>query len=280
MTICSSCIDRSNFHADLNLYFFNSDKTSIIRESRSIQYDETEEIIPNIIKELSKKSSQNDNVCVINKHVKINEIIPQSHDKVIIDLNSEFLSDNINENLLATYAVVKSVCSANAITGINYLKITVDGNDIITEDGKSIDFLTYNDIQLSEDNETKSQINATLYIPKKDYLKKEIRSIWISDSEHYEKHILTELFQNNSIGELISAETIDSICFVNLKLSFTEKNVLDNSNTLLSIYSVVNSLTELEHIDGVQFLIDGKKTKTLGNVNIENVLQFNESLIK
>lgn len=262
------------------LYFFNNDKTSITRESRSIQYDETEEIIPTIIEELSKKSSQSDNICVIDKNVKINEIIYEASDKIRLDLNSEFLTDNVHENLLATYAVVKSVCGASAITGINYVKITVDGSDIMTEDGKAIDFLTFNDIKLAEDNEAISEINASLYIPKKDYLIKETRSISISDDEPVEKYILSELLQNKSIGELISAETIDGVCFVNLKLSFTEKNVLDNSDTLLSIYSVVNSLTELEHISGVQFLIDGKKTKMLGNVNIENVLQFDGSLIK
>ena len=46
-----------------------------------------------------------------------------------------------------------------------------------------------------------------------------------------------------------------------------------------SIYSIVDSLTELETIERVQFLMDGKKVSDFGNINIGSMFGRDESII-
>jgi spore germination protein GerM len=64
---------------------------------------------------------------------------------------------------------------------------------------------------------------------------------------------------------VLSVETKEGICFVNLSEEFVTKFSGGSSAATLAIYSIVNSLTELPDIDRVQFLIDGVKVETFGD---------------
>ncbi|RKD29064.1 GerMN domain-containing protein [Thermohalobacter berrensis] len=68
--------------------------------------------------------------------------------------------------------------------------------------------------------------------------------------------------------EIISVEVVDNTAFVNL----SSKNLHGGSTmeTFL-IASIVKSLTEIDYIDKVQFLVDGKKRETLmGHIMIKD----------
>ena len=47
----------------------------------------------------------------------------------------------------------------------------------------------------------------------------------------------------------------------------------------MTVFSIVDSLTELDTIDRVQFLMDGKKVDMFGNVNIGSMFGRDESII-
>ena len=57
---------------------------------------------------------------------------------------------------------------------------------------------------------------------------------------------------------------------MNFAFSFVEKNSGEGAEA--AVYSIVNSLTELPGIKGVQILIDGKKLDRIGDVDISTVL--------
>ncbi|WMI80179.1 GerMN domain-containing protein [Anaerotignum sp. MB30-C6] len=53
--------------------------------------------------------------------------------------------------------------------------------------------------------------------------------------------------------------TSDGVCYVNLSQEFVTKHNGGSTGELLTIYSIVNSLSELENVVKVQFLIEGEK---------------------
>ncbi|MCC8169917.1 MAG: GerMN domain-containing protein, partial [Oscillospiraceae bacterium] len=79
---------------------------------------------------------------------------------------------------------------------------------------------------------------------------------------------------------LLSVDTEDGICFVNFKSSFLDKNSGNQEKEILAIYSIVDSLTELENITRVQFLMDGKKVDMFGTINISSMFGRNSDMIE
>jgi germination protein M len=55
--------------------------------------------------------------------------------------------------------------------------------------------------------------------------------------------------------------TSDGVCYVNLSQEFVTKHSGGSTGELLTIYSIVNSLSEMENVEKVQFLIEGEKVE-------------------
>ncbi|KXL53028.1 sporulation and spore germination [Anaerotignum neopropionicum] len=55
--------------------------------------------------------------------------------------------------------------------------------------------------------------------------------------------------------------TSDGVCYVNLSQEFVTKHNGGSAGELLTIYSIVNSLAEMENVGKVQFLIEGEKVE-------------------
>lgn len=56
---------------------------------------------------------------------------------------------------------------------------------------------------------------------------------------------------------------------VNLSKEFIEGNNQNSDAIKLSIYSVVNTLTELNEVNSVKFLIDGEENKAIEGTDIK-----------
>ena len=106
----------------------------------------------------------------------------------------------------------------------------------------------------------------------------------ILDTQPIEQYIIAELIKGPKVkghirllpkeADIVSAETTDGTCYVNFKKSFSSKESRE-----LMIYSIVNSLTERNSVECVQFLIDGKKSDNAGTPDISAPLYRNETLI-
>lgn len=72
---------------------------------------------------------------------------------------------------------------------------------------------------------------------------------------------------------LISIDVLDKIAFVNFSREIQTKHPGGSFGELTTIASIVHTLTELERIDQVQLLVEGKKLETLlGHVYIYDPL--------
>lgn len=277
-------INNDKYKIDVSLYFFDDKKTSIIEEVRAVSYSDSDSLSSIVLNELTKGPVDKKCVSPINKDVKILHI-KNTNGNLNVDFSREFLSGDSSQDILATYAVVKSLCS---IGDVRRVKVTVENKDIVAPDGNVIDYLSSSDINISKNDDTSGIV--VLYFPSKTTQKlvTEVRTISSEDKKTKEQYIVNEIIkgpQDKNLQSviasdtvLISAETKDGVCYVNFKSNFIDKNA--GAKEKLAVYSIVNSLTELENIKQVQFLIDGKKVDNFGQTYIGDLFYRNETLIE
>ena len=187
---------------------------------------------------------------------------------VTIDLSKEFYHDEGIHDILAIASIVKSLCSINSI---DQVQITVERQPFVTAGGEELGILKEGDIVFDADALAQDESNITLYFSdlNAEFLVSEIRRVKVRRGEALEKLVVEELIagpKSNQNGRTVPQETKirsieikDNVCFVNLSTEFVTKNVVGSTAERLTIFSIVNSLTELSGIDKVQFLIEGKK---------------------
>ncbi len=272
-----------------DLYFFNDSATTIVAESREIRYSDDQDLAETVIDELRKGPDNSKHLRIMEKKTHLISLSDIETGNVVVNFSREFVTGDSAKDIFAVYSVVKSLC---AIGNIDSVKVVIEGKEIATNDGSIIGYLTDQDINLPTDTYNGETREITLYFPKKESQKlvKETRSIKVTDQQPIAQYIINELIKgpvNESLSDalsddtvLLSVETSDNICFVNFKASFIDKNSGTAEKEKLAVYSIVDSLTELENIDRVQLLMDGKRVDNFGNINIGSMFGRDESIIQ
>lgn len=271
------------------LYFFNDSATAIVAENREIKYRDKQGLAESVIEELMKGPTDGKHLRIIEKKARLISVNGVETGNVIVNFSREFITGDNTKDILAVYAVVKSLCVTEIIDSV---KVVIEGKDIETGDGSIIGYLTNQDINLQTDTYNSEMREVTLYFPKKDSQKliREVRSIKVTDQQPIAQYIINELIKGTDNEELsqalskdtvlLSVETSDNICFVNFKSNFLDKNSGSAEKEKMTVFAIVDSLTELDTIERVQFLMDGKKVDTFGNINIGSMFGRDESIIE
>ncbi len=269
----------------MDLYFMNESMTSIVPEKRDIKSESIDELIEKVIKELASGPTEKANNRIMPKDTKWT--VDKNTTKLLVDFSQNFLTTDNAHNLLSAYAVVKSLCS---VQGVSAVKITVAGGELITPNGDVLEYISDKDINLEKDRSTADTKSIKLYFADKEgMLSPEWRTVKLADTVEIGLNVVTELIKGPEIGELtatlasetgvISVEITDNTAYVNMHQSFIDKNSQAPEKERLAVYSIVNSLCELEGVVNVQFLIDGKKVSGFETVDINNVLTRDEFLV-
>lgn len=271
-------IDGDNEVFTAKLYFMNENFTSICEEERAIKYDYEAEL-PNLVLDALKNGPEESvNKPFISKQTEWT--VTKNDSSLIVDFTQDFLTTDNSKNLLATYAVVKSLCS---IDGVSEVKVTVDGGELVTPDNSRIDFLTDKDINLETDTVTSENRNIKLYFATEEgTLAEEWRNIKITDTVPVEQYVVNELVKgptNTSLKpvlstdtKLISVEVTDGTAYINMTQGFIDKHKGTPEKETLSVYSIVNSVTAIDGVNNVQFLIEGKKEQGFDTIDLTRQL--------
>lgn len=207
---------------------------------------------------------------------------------ISINLSKEFYNENHMEDILGIGAVVKTMCSVSWVDSVN---IFVENNPVTDAEGEEIGLMRDTDFVFDADALESDEENITLYFSDEtgEKLVSEIRRVTIPKGEVMEKLVVSELIKGpkkeNNVPtivdgtKIISVETKEGVCFVNLSKEFIDKHPGGNTAELLTIYSVVNSLTELANINKVQFLIDGEKKEIFKHSVFNEPFERDTSLI-
>ena len=279
--------DRSTPKATVDLYFMNSDGTGIEAEPRSIRYHDENELIQNTMAQLLKGPSGSKRGDIIPNDSSINHILLNSNN-ITVDFSNEFITGDSTRNILAVYAVVKTLYSTGAA---QLVEVTVNGEPMTDSAGNELGFISALDINLENEQYFSEMREITLYFGGAgNKLYRERRTVKVTDQQPIEQYIINELINGPSDGALhsllskktvlLSVDVEGNSCYLNFKSGFLKDNSGSPEHEELVIYSIVNSITELEDIARVQFDMDGKRVESFGSVRIKDQMSRNEDLIE
>ncbi len=211
-------------------------------------------------------------------------------DIAVIDFSEEFSKKDDLKQTLAPVAVAKTLCSLDFISGV---QILVDGQEAIGTDGKPLGIIYESDLVINKGEPTQApKTTLVLYFSDEnaEYLVAERRNIEIASGDTIEKAVVNELIKGPTEAgraktipqetKLLSIETKNNVCFVNLSKEFVDKHPGGSTGERLTIYSIVNSLTELGTIDKVQFLIEGEKREEYIHMVLNEPIVRNKTIIR
>ena len=271
------------------LYFANKEGADLTAVNLDIEEGVTREELPRYVMEkLLEGPTQQDLTRPIRAGTQLISIA-EDQGQVTLDVTKEFYHEQSIYDVLALASVVKSLCS---IKGVDRVLLTVEGQPLQTASGEAQGVLKESDVVFDADALREEESNITLYFSdlNAEYLVKEIRRIQVARGESLEKLIVSELIRgpkSQNAGRTIpqetkirSVETKDRVCFVNLSSEFVSKNNVGTSAELLTIYSIVDSLTELSNVDKVQFLIEGEKKDVYHHMVFNEPIERDITLIQ
>lgn len=272
----------------IGLFFGSSDRRSLEEETAVIDEPATPEDEAKLAMEkLLSGPSEPEHTKVIPDGT--NLISLKVKDKTAtVNLSQEFeKNDSGASRLLAIYSVVATLCS---VDGINRVQLLVNGRPMkYSSSGEDIGLLSMNNVVTDDEIKRNQTAVVELYFGSDDGtgLIKQQRMIDIKDNESIEKTIVNELLAGPSKEgvrlipsdvKLLSVETKDKLCYVNLSKEFA---AIGDDVAYMAVYSVVNTLTgQWQQSDGVQILIEGERAERIGGVSLSEPLSFNENIIR
>ena len=286
-----------------NLYFLNSSTNEIVPEKRNVEKEndfldneKKNEYVNAIMEEFLKgpETATLTDIFPENLNVLWCKFIEQENGKGIVEINfsKEYNGLSESQELACRGAIVKTFTELDFITGVD---IIVEGEKISRDNGESVGEMQEENFKTDpviEPYKTDTKI-VKLYFSDEQAmgLCVEERAIQINEKQSVETKIVEELIkgpENEKLVQVVPSETKinkisteeGGICYVDLSNDFISQHNGGSTGEILTIYSIVNSLTELEEVEQVQFLIDGeKKTSLAGHVDFSKPFERDENSI-
>lgn len=271
------------------VYYLNKNGTAIEPVSCQITGDSSEAMVEELLAKLEEVPESVDLKPTIPENIKL---LDYALDRKQLYLNfaPEYLDMNKATEVLVRAALVKTMIQ---VDGVSFIGIRVAGEPLKDSKGVNVGLMNENsflDDVGSEGNATKI-VNLNLYFANKsgDKLKNQSCIVEYNANVAVEKVVVEQLISGPiekgfyptipKDTKVVSVTTKDGVCYVNLDIGFTAQGY-DVLGTV-TIYSIVNSLTELPGITGVQILVNGETSITYkDNISLETIFQKNPDIVE
>ena len=263
--VLTGCNEPETKRGEYQIYYMNLDMSQIVAEEYDSSGAEGEALIEELLQKLqsapdSSKLRQTIPTNVEVKSYKLNGAY------LYIDFSEEYKALKPEEELLIRAAIVKTMVQA---AGCSLVAFTVDSEPLHTHDGTLVGSMSADSFVENPGKQINSSVETTLtlYFASKDgtELVKETRDVHYSTNISMEKLVMEQLIEGPkrsntlstvpSSAKLIAVSVVDGVCYVNMSDSFKTQNAEVNEEIVL--YSIVNSLTELQSVSKVQISING-----------------------
>ncbi|MBO5159706.1 MAG: GerMN domain-containing protein [Lachnospiraceae bacterium] len=271
------------------VYYLNKDVTSIVPVSCKITGDGPEIRVEEFLAKLESAPESVDLRRTIPESVKILSYT-LDRKQLYLDFSAEYLNMDKATEVLVRAAIVKTMVQVDEVS---FIGIRVAGEPIKDSTGSTIGLMnenTFLDNMGSEENATKIT-NLNLYFANKtgDKLKNQSCVVEYNANVAVEKVIVEQLIAGPTEEgyyatipkdtKVMNVTTKDGVCYVNLDTGFTGQGY-DVLGTV-TIYSIVNSLTELPGVTDVQILVNGETNISYkDNISLETIFQRNMEMIE
>lgn len=261
----TGCGEREKREGEYQIYYLNMDMSKIVAEEYDGTGAEGEALIKELLDKLQSAPDSSKLRQTIPANVTINSF-KLNGAYLYIDFSKEYKQLAPTEEVLIRAAIAKTVLQSEACSLVSF---TIDSQPLLTNDGTLVGSMSADNFVENPGKQINSSVEATLtlYYSNKSgtALVKETRDVHYSTNISMEKLIMEQLIEGPkksgatatmpSGTKLISVSVVDGVCYVNLSDSFKSQNAEVNEEIVL--YSIVNSLTELQGVTKVQISVNG-----------------------
>jgi len=272
-----------------SLYYVRSDKAGIAPVEYNFSSNDTEGMIKEALKALAED----------NTDINMMNTIPAGVDIRHWELNDgnlslyfvgDYESLDVYTEILVRAAIVKSLTQINGVDAVSFY---VNDSPLTDSNGDSIGQMTADTFIEDFGQETDSLLSTelTLYFASANGLSTvaETREVYYSRNVSKERLVIEQLIKGPESNELLSAipsgtklnsitVSEDGVCIVNFDA--TIETTITGITENVTVYSIVNSLTELDNIKSVKILVNGE-TPHISNVDVDlsSSISRNEEII-
>ena len=290
ITACGGSKTKIETKEDVKLYFLEKDTSKLVTEdAQVINSKGIEDSVGQVMTLLLAGPKNAENRKVVREGAQLIASGVGEEGNASVNLSKEFYNEKGIDDILAATSIVKSLCS---LSGVRSVIILVEGKPIVGPSGEKLGYLTEDDLVFDITASSQNEVNVTLYFSDSEALHflRETRRIKAPTGESVEKLIVSELIKGPKGSGAVktipvetkirSVETKDGVCFVNLSNEFLTKHSGGTAGEYMTVYSIVNSLTELSNVDKVQFLIEGEKKDVFIHFTFNEPFERDVSMIK
>lgn len=248
-----------------SIYYINEDNTKLESEVYAPKETDIEPLIFELLEKLSVQGNQKGNLAAIPEDVAINGF-NLTDGIATIDFDERYNNMDLHREVLCRAAVVMTI---SQIEDVEYVAFTINDSPYQVPGGGVVGLMQASNFvaDLSGGDNDFAKADFKIYFANNDGSK--LKEYVLEDAKYGEKSkerfIVEQLIKGPDRDgytatlsqklELINITTADNICYVDFGQSFaTEQSEVSNQ---LVIYSIVNSLSELNGVHKVQISING-----------------------
>lgn len=209
---------------------------------------------------------------------------------MILNLSSSYASMSASREILARAGLVRTFVQ---VPGVRRLKLQVNGSPLLDSSGREVGAMTRDSFVENSGKEinTYQSIAMKLYFTDESgsVLLPEERKVYYSSNVPLERAVVEEIVKGPKQDghyptlpaetNILSVTIQEGICYVNFDDSFT--NSILSVQEEIPIYSIVNSLASVCHVNKVQFSINGSSSVTFRkNMKLDQLFEQNLKLVE
>ncbi len=292
LTGCQSTADMSwQGQREGQIYLFNEEKLAI--EPVDLYLKDVIDVenihqVTNYVMTMLVQGAKSSQLSPTLKHDIQLEYYIFNQGNMLLNFNSAYEGLTPYEEAIARSSLVLSLTSFNMV---NTVEIVVNEKRLTDDLGKRIGRMEGSDVYTSmyESARVLTRRKYKIYYPVKGqrYLSNEEVLITLHSNKHVEELIVEYLMNEVPMPflpegtELYDVYVQGTMCYVNFNQKFLTNYLPEGVSGAMAIYSIVNSLTELNTISKVQILVEGKIVESFqGTVPIKTPLSKSYSLVQ
>ena len=259
------CNQEKQKEGEYQVYYLNMDKTKLVAEAYDSTGTEGEALLMELLEKLKTAPENSKLRQTIPADVEVNGIsINGSY--LFIDFNEKYKKMSPTEEVLVRAGIVRTLMQANVCSVVAF---TVNSEPLLSHDGSLVGTMSADSFVENPGKQINSSIETTLTLyfanAEGTALMKETRNVHHSSNISMEKLIMEQLIEGPKSSTrqgtlpsgttLISVTQVDGVCYVNLSESFRTQSASVAEE--ITLYSIVNSLSELPGVTRVQLAVNG-----------------------
>lgn len=256
---------RQKEDGSYRIYYVNTDETKLIPETVEIKATEGEDLVWELLEKLQVQPEDAGLRPAIPSDVKVQGITLTAY-QITVDFSEEYYKMEQTEEILTRAAVAKTLLQ---ITDYPYVTFTVNEEPLVLEDEVTVGAMSEDSFVENPGGQINSSQKTTLTLyfadKKGKYLVPETREVHYNSNTSLDKLVIKQLIEGPKTNglqatipsgtKLITVSVVDKVCYVNLDEMFLNQNQEITEEVVL--YSIVNSLTELDTVSKVQISVNG-----------------------